>query len=116
MLTIRAAQVHALTAVVSPGLLLDHAQAAHSDAAAALGAAKLKAVGAEVVRRCGEYGVEQTDDQLRLMDLAMIFGADWQGPDAAWLDHGMRDATVPNAALRVRKVWRAALRRLAREG
>jgi len=115
MLKIRAAQLYTLNAVVSPKLLLNHALTAHAGAAAALGAVKLKAAVAEVVRRCGEYGVDQTDDHLRLMDLAMIFGADWQRPETAWLDQGMRDATIPNATLRVRKVWRAALRRLARE-
>ncbi len=116
MLKIRTAQIHTLSAVVSHKLLLTHAETVHAGAASALGAVKLKAAVAEVVRRCGEYGVGQTDDQLRLMDLAMIFGADWQRPDVAWIDQGMRDPTITNATLRVRKVWRAALRRLDREG
>jgi hypothetical protein len=49
------------------------------------------------------------------MDLAMIFGADWGLPETAWLDQGMRDPTLAEPSLRLRKLWRRALRRLSRE-
>ncbi|MBK8694217.1 MAG: hypothetical protein IPN17_18510 [Deltaproteobacteria bacterium] len=115
MLKIRNSQLASLNALVSARLLLAHAQSAHADAAAALGAAKLRSAIDEVVRRCGEYGVAETADQLRLMDLAMIFGADWQRPETAWLDAVLRDPAIADPRLRVRKAWRTALRRLARE-
>lgn len=115
MLTIRPAQMNVLNAVASRKLLADRARAAHAAAAAALGDEGLRLAVDEVVRRCGEYGVETIGDRLRLMDLAMTFGADWQRAELARLDPILRDAAaVPDAALRVRKAWRAALRRLAR--
>ena len=45
----------------------------------------------------------------------MIFGADWQRPETAWLDAVLRDPAIADPRLRVRKAWRTALRRLARE-
>ena len=50
MLKIRNSQLASLNALVSARLLLAHAQSAHADAAAALGAAKLRSAIDEVVR------------------------------------------------------------------
>lgn len=113
LLTIRDAQIAILSAETSRRLLAAHAREAHRGAAAALGATRLKQTVDAVVDRCGLYGVTTTREQLRLMDLAMTFGADWQRDDTAWLDEILRDRAEPDARLRVRKAWRAALRRLA---
>ncbi len=113
LLKVRDAQKAVLGADSSRALLVAHARAAHAEAVKALGDAQLKRVVDEVVRRCVEYGVATTREQLRLMDLALVFGLDWQSAETSWLDAILSDRREPDATIRVRKAWRTALRRLA---
>lgn len=114
MLTIRHAQLPALTRPLRQAALVRQARAAHAARAAALGPAALEAVADVVLQRCIDHRVEDLTDQLRMMDLAMAFGADWQQPDLAWIAQGLADPQMPDPTLRVRRLWRRALRQLAR--
>ena len=114
MLVIRHDQMRALSIKASRTTLIEHARSVHAEAAAALGDPGLGALVTRVVEMCSEYGLESTADQVRLLDLAVVFGADWQLPELRWLDEGMRDPRMPDPTLRVRRAWRRALRHLAR--
>lgn len=113
LMVIRPEQMRILASQASRSMLTAHAISAHD--AAAMGPAALAERVSAVIRLCEEYGVETTADQMKIMDLSLVFGADWRSPDCQWLDEGMRDPKVPDPSLRVGRLWRRALRRLARE-
>ena len=115
MLTIRPEQMWALSSNASRSILLEHAKTAHAAAANSMGQRALEATATAAVALCIRYRMESTADQLRIMDLAMVFGPDWQLPHLQWLDEGMRNTAITDPGLRLRKVWRQALRRIARE-
>lgn len=115
MLTIRREQMRLLASEASRAILIEHACTAHAAAVAARGREALEETATAVIRLCERYGLRTNADAVRMMDLALVFGADWQRPELRWLDEGLRDSAVAEPGLRLRKVWRRALRRLARE-
>ena len=113
LLVIRPEQMRIMAANAMRSMLTEHAISAHD--AAAMDPAALEERVSAVVRLCDEYGVERTADQLKIMDLSLVFGADWRSPDCQWLAEGMRDPSVRDPSVRVGRLWRRALRRLSRE-
>ena len=114
-MTIRPEQLNALAMTSNRGLLTEHAWANHAAAAGVLGNAALRRTVDAVITRCIQYRLERTSDYLRVMDLVMVFGADWEDKELQWMDEGMRDTRIADPGLRLKKLWRQALRRLAAE-
>lgn len=114
MLTIRTAQFPPLTRPLRHAALVRQALGAHAARAAALGPAALDDLAEVVLQRCVEHRIEDPADQRRVMDLAMVFGVDWQQPGLAWIAQGLADPQLADPTLRVRRLWRRALRHLAR--